>query len=476
MRRVFLAAAITCLFVGSAALAGEPAVPPPVVDDHPAGAPAAQATDQIIVSRVEASDCPVTRLTRKQIEAMLAEPAELNLGSRPTVTVGELLRQLHERHHLSIRYDIPSLTALYGLDATHPSVDKSTMPYASWLPGSLSLMECLAPVAIVPSNSTAYPVAATNAPPVTLPPDLKPAPTTESKAPPLPTSGAPIVAAPACPTCPAPVVTTPVPQEKSASPQDFVTALAGVEVPIATVNARALSVATALRLALDAAPQTDASDSGGMPLPLTNAALLDFVVEDDGVLITTRLKALTYKETRVYTVKNLKDVSPDELAIVIRQSIRPWSWRSRIDELGNKLKTGLDSTPPDTFAALAKSGIKLASAETGIEMDSSDEITPKSSRAGKSDLHADDKSEPAKTHPAEASKDDDEMRQAAMLGRALVDTLVTAAHFSLNALEVMHYADPPTGSIQVLPGRLVITQSQAAHREIADLLKQLSEE
>ncbi len=63
-----------------------------------------------------------------------------------------------------------------------------------------------------------------------------------------------------------------------------------------------------------------------------------------------------------------------------------------------------------------------------------------------------------------------------MLGGAVVNGLVTFTHATLNALEIMHYGDPPTGSIQTLPGKLVITQSQAAHREIAELLRQLEEE
>jgi hypothetical protein len=64
----------------------------------------------------------------------------------------------------------------------------------------------------------------------------------------------------------------------------------------------------------------------------------------------------------------------------------------------------------------------------------------------------------------------------AVLGDALVNGLVTFVHTTLTTLEIMHYADPPTGSIQTLPGKLIITQSQAAHREIAELLKQLAEE
>jgi hypothetical protein len=63
-----------------------------------------------------------------------------------------------------------------------------------------------------------------------------------------------------------------------------------------------------------------------------------------------------------------------------------------------------------------------------------------------------------------------------MLGNAMVNGLVTFLQATLASLEMFHYAEPPTANIQTLPGRLVITQSQAAHREIAELLKQLAEE
>ena len=63
-----------------------------------------------------------------------------------------------------------------------------------------------------------------------------------------------------------------------------------------------------------------------------------------------------------------------------------------------------------------------------------------------------------------------------MFGNAIVNCAVTYVHTMVTGLEIVHYADAPTGSIQTLPGKLIITQSQAAHREIAELLEQLSEE
>ena len=175
-----------------------------------------------------------------------------------------------------------------------------------------------------------------------------------------------------------------------------------IEVSVATIDGQSITVATALRLALDAFPNINAEDSAGMPLAMTNATLLDFLVEDDGILITTRLKALTYKETRVYSIKNLKNANPTELSKVICQSIRPWSWRSRIDELGEQLKSGVSNIPPSMFASLMKSGMEIATEETGIAVDASEKTDAAKPESPKTDEK--------KAGPSE------EAQEAAMLG------------------------------------------------------------
>jgi hypothetical protein len=182
--------------------------------------------------------------------------------------------------------------------------------------------------------------------------------------------------------------------------------------------------------------------------------LLDYLVEDDGLLITTRTKVLTSKETRVYSVKLLQDLSPDEIALVIRQSVRPWSWRSLINDLGDQLKS--TPLPAEAITSMVKSSVQVAGAEISeiAPVQTSEEGTPVKS---KSDIAA-------------------ENRQMELLGNALANGMTTLAQASLSAMEIMHYADPPTGTIQTLGNKLVITQSQAAHREIAELLRQLAEE
>jgi hypothetical protein len=220
-------------------------------------------------------------------------------------------------------------------------------------------------------------------------------------------------------------------------------------------------VATALRIALESMPCVDTcDDASGLPITLTHASLFDYLVDDDGILITTRLTALAHKETRVYSVKHLKDVSSAQLATVIRQSVRPWSWRSRIDEFGDQLRASTAHVPAKALGSVLKAGFQAAADATGVSLASD-----------QADEKADSKSD-AKKPAAEMS----DAEEAEMLGNAAVNGLVTIAHTTLTALEIAHYADPPTGSIQTLPGKLIVTQSQAAHREIADLLKQLSDE
>ena len=62
----------------------------------------------------------------------------------------------------------------------------------------------------------------------------------------------------------------------------------------------------------------------------------------------------------------------------------------------------------------------------------------------------------------------------AATGQLVAGGAVALAHSIVAALEIVHHGDPPTGVIESLPGILIITQSQAAHREIRQLLDELS--
>jgi hypothetical protein len=73
------------------------------------------------------------------------------------------------------------------------------------------------------------------------------------------------------------------------------------------------------------------------------------------------------------------------------------------------------------------------------------------------------------TPPGELKAED-----LAGLGQLLTGGAIAAVESIVNTVEIVHYGDPPTGVMEVLPGVLVVTQSQAAHREIAELLEELA--
>jgi hypothetical protein len=447
---------------------------------------------------------------RKKLEAVLKAPAGLDFGERKQVPAREVLDQLRERHHLSMRLDLPTFASLFGPEsnssqkqrgpkttkpASYPlpvalNAIRGRLPAVHNVPGEVQYLPSPSPVSVGPVPSPA----ALNAPsPIAVDPKSPPADLSVEQQPvaagPAPTAAAAPATdqagraaglpasqrAPAVAPAPAaPPKSEPEPANESESdskpnsedaepktgdadseiPEKDTSIreiLDGMEVDIETINLKEVSVATVLRHVLDAAPMV--ADDLGLPIPMTNAMLLDYVLEDDGLLITTRMKALTTKETRVYSVKHLDDCPPEQLSKLIRQSIRPWSWRSQINDLGDQMKG--TPLPPELLSSIFKSGVQLAAAEIGATVTVAEEGEK----------------------PSPEKKDDktDEIRQAAMVGNAIVNGLVAFAHTTLSALEMFHYAEPPSGTIQTLPGKLIIRQSQAAHREIADLLEQLAE-
>ncbi len=434
------------------------------------------------------------------LEAILHEPAGLEFPSGKPVAVGDILDQLHKQHGLSIRFDVPTLSALYGgagpgpaqnigigrsddgsltatvgkkqpsnigvgipnpPDATSGSADgRASVAAAPSENGSAHSANVSRPAS---SRRTPEPVVRAQSPtgPASLPPPIEAQTSTSTSA-----NAALPPAYPPAATKPS-AATSESHCDKQSScqvPETFQSYLDQAlmtEVDVRHVDLQSVSVATALRIALEALPATGLDDeASGLPITLTNASLFDYLVDDDGILITTRLTALAHKETRVYSVKHLKDITSAQLATVIRQSVRPWSWRSRIDEIGDQLRASTAHVPAKALGEVLKAGFQAAADATGVSLASD---------------QADDKSE-AKSDAKKPAAEMSDAEQAEMLGNAVVNGLVTFAHTTLTALEIAHYADPPTGSIQTLPGKLIITQSQAAHREIADLLKQLGDE
>jgi hypothetical protein len=233
-----------------------------------------------------------------------------------------------------------------------------------------------------------------------------------------------------------------------------------LEINIQTMCLKQANVSTVLRQLLDAMPIVFGNDVMEMPFPisLTNACLLDYLVEKDGLLITTRMQALSHKETRVYSVKHLSNLNPEQLAKIVRQSIRPWSWRSQINDLGDQLR-GNGHIPSEMVKSIVTTGVQLAAAQSGATVTISDNVTISN---GDESPSSSEKSKKSEAEEVDA------------LGNATVNGLVTLAHATVLSLEMVHHADFPTGTIFTLPGKLIVTQSQATHREIVDLLNQLS--
>lgn len=454
---------------------------------------------------------PAALSGRKKVEAILQSPARLDFGERKRVAATEILGRLRSEHQLSIRFDLPTFAWLFGADAVAVSrrADSKVAHRASQHPldiirqirnlrvtqpvsaNSYRLQDDVqyfpvsnppsgrdvpqyqplpfgagAPVTLVRDEDlTGKPDSAPSTPvkqvpiqpaaakPVPLPNSFPPPPIpAPAPATPQPTQPVPQAKVPAATSKPE---SKPVPATESEDGADASTDLFGLllspEIDTETVDLKNVSVATALQLVLDAAPMTAMLDDlSGVPIPLTNALMLDYLIEEDGLLITTRLKALTHKETRVYSVRQLKDCPAEQLAKIIRQSVRPWSWRSQINDLGEQLKS--TPLPTDLLGSMVKTGVQLIGAEVGASV----------AAPGAGD--------------SKSSAKNEEGRELAMLGNVVVNGLVTFAHAALSAVEMVHYAEPPTATIQTIAGKLIVTQSQAAHREIAELIRQLEDE
>jgi hypothetical protein len=404
---------------------------------------------------------------QKKWEKLLNEPADLDFGDRKTVTVKELLDGLRERHKLSLRLDIPTLSALVGAENVikEPKTSASTnvsrpdnhvvQGSVLNLPGSEGnnqfryQLANQAPAAAgtaqvaVESESVNKPV------PDPIIPDGESAQTSDdSKLPsPLPAaSESKMVPAGEC-------------KEEGKSDEHSKSTLIerylSFEVNTETMDLKNASVGTVLRQTLDAMPIVFGADFLEMPFPisLSNACLLDYLIEKDGLVITTRMQALSHKETRVYSIRHLRDLKAEELAKIIRQSVRPWSWRSQINDLGDQLR-GSFQLPPEVIKSAVTTGVQLAAAQAGATVTISE-------------------SEPPKLDEKSTTSDAEQLKA---IGNATVNGLVTFAHATVLGLEMAHHADFPTGTIATLPGKLIVTQSQAAHREIAELLQQLADE
>ena len=66
---------------------------------------------------------PSAHAGRTSLESLLQTPAELDFGHRQTITVKELLDEIHRKDHISIRFDAPLLAAMTGGGHIDPPVN-----------------------------------------------------------------------------------------------------------------------------------------------------------------------------------------------------------------------------------------------------------------------------------------------------------------------------------------------------------------
>lgn len=220
---------------------------------------------------------------------------------------------------------------------------------------------------------------------------------------------------------------------------------------------------TAMNQAFPIQTMLNLSMAEGLPLPMsfTQAMDWDLLIQDHGVLITTRLNANLQKETRVYSVRALEQNSrlkSEDVARIVTRTVRPWSWKKHFPEA--KVETHVESPPkgkttPNRKLTLPKVDLSLLS----LLLSSYSFEGPQFRLASDEETKSGDKSE-----TTELTEED-----LAMLAQAW-ESLFQG---SISVIQVIYHADPPSGIVEVLPGLLIISQSQGAHREIADLLEQL---
>jgi hypothetical protein len=436
------------------------------------------------MAELAAEDLAALRPAQRKaaVESKLDQPLQWDLADREQVTLAEFMEFVQEKHGLKIRWDAGSLALFQGEQAPQFGlfpIPASQPAYYPAHPTSYASDPLTAPPPLA-SDVTYFPIPPESAKPVAAPVPSQPAsPKTLAPAPyPARSSYAPSPATPAHddappPDLPAtgqpaggspPKILPSTPPANAGPPgtaepeADGRDAAQGNEELLATfgetpiaVSALALTDATVregLKQLLDALPAA-AGAALQLGLPITTRALkLDLLVDENSVLITTQLRANAAKETRVYRLGALGEMPPETLVRVITHSVRPWSWRSQAHEIAEQLASRWPKTPlplPKVEFNMTE-GVKLALSEGAAAP------------------------QPAAALPAASEA------AVAATGQLLAGGAVAALDTVVAALEIVHHGDPPTGVIEVLPGALVITQSQAAHREIEELLDALRAE
>ncbi len=455
------------------------------------------------------------RQRRAKWSEALQAPAALTIDPAEKITLGELLERIRKQHGLPVRVDLAHVLPMTAMAemTTARLTRKSPTNATVKAPAAFGVF----PFGVYQTYS-AEPVS----PPVyyssdTLPPAYIPAtPTYDPVSP-----GTPVLppAEPQVPiqtrkpvaaaeetgpvsavkaqvlgegTLPVPVKLSPVTNdpedtkgnadesagknEASQAIQAMLAEMLSAPVDVTLINQPEATVEDVVRQAFDRSfplqALLNASISEEIPMlaSLSRATEWDLLIQDDGVLLTTRLNANLHKETRVYSTKALEKsagLKAEDVARVLTRTVRPWSWKKNFPEAVTAEKTG---SPQDR----SKTGTKTGKAITlpKINFDLSSLISAVPVRA-EQQLRLVNNEDGTTSVTTEAKPETVELteEQLELLGRAW-DGLFQGA---VSSLQVIYHADPPTGVIEVLPGMLVISQSQGAHREIADLLEQLGE-
>lgn len=456
-------------------------------DAKPAPAPAALPTPEAPKAvepkavTVKEVPLPKQRLARRsKWNAILQKPAELQFAGEEPVTLGALLQQIRLKHGLTVRVDLPHLVPMLGgASAFQATRSQPSVPYYAAAPQPLH------GESLLPSRTS--PVVGT----ITLPP---PTPTyilASGEPLPQPVVESPVSAlsAPVPPAIKAePVSPVAVPSETAAEeksgPENMGAMMknlteTALKSPIHTAALfdpdASATVEDVLRQALEQAlpisALMQASLSEGLPLPTmpTKALEWELLVVDEGILLTSKLNANLHKETRVYSTKALEKAAglkTAEVARVLTRTVRPWSWKNEYAEATSADKP---KSPQDKTKTGTKTGKSITLPKINFDLSSLISAT-KSTAIQQLQLV---NSEGTSSTTAEIKPENVELteEQLELLGRAW-DGLFEA---TVTSIQVIYHADPPTGVMEVLPGMLVISQSQGAHREIAELLEQLAE-
>ena len=238
--------------------------------------------------------------------------------------------------------------------------------------------------------------------------------------------------------------------------------------PNATVE-DVLRLALAQALPLQAIMNEAMANEIPMLASFTKAAEWDLLVQDNGILITTRLNANLQKETRVYSLRALEqssDLVAEDVARVLTRTVRPWSWRRHLPEAMTEAEATASSARKTKGRKVSIPRINLDLLSLLMSANHSGRTQTIRLTSGE-EIIADVSPPSSGASPDKVELTEEDME---LIGKAW-DGLFQGA---VTSLQVIYHSDPPTGVIQVLPGMLIISQSQGAHREIADLLEQLA--